>query len=89
MHGRHAAPRGRVVEARQVVVNERRAVQQLDRRASGVGQPGSASPQAAATARQSWGRMRAPPGSTAWRIAAARRGGAPRASPRDSASDRA
>jgi phytoene dehydrogenase-like protein len=43
-------------------VHQRRAVQQLDRRAAASASAGSASPQAAATARHSCGRMRAPPG---------------------------
>jgi hypothetical protein len=36
--GRLAAPRGRVVEAREIVMHERGAVQQLDRRSGRVGE---------------------------------------------------
>ena len=38
---------------------------------------GASSPHALATARQSWGRILAPPEKTAWRIDACNRGGAP------------
>ena len=37
MDRRPVPPRRRVVEAREIVVNERRAVQQFDRRGGGVG----------------------------------------------------
>jgi hypothetical protein len=37
MHRRHAAARGRVVEARQIVMHQRGAMQQLDGRGRGVG----------------------------------------------------
>ena len=86
MHRGHAAPRGGVVEAGQVVVHQRGAVQQLDgRRPRHRTAPGAASPQAPATARHSCGRMRAPPGNTAWRIAAASCGGPSGPSPSASA----
>jgi hypothetical protein len=70
MQGWFATPKICIVETGKIIVHERGAMQHFDR-----GCRASSSPHAHATARQSFGRNRAPPGKIAYRKAAASFGG--------------